>query len=392
MPYIDDYLKWRGDLSFSQAPFNEIDAAILSTIVYIDYSALVPSDPFDPPVRMRDVGIRYFFDREKDTPLGVTLTASIMKMFRAIYLLPRYANIGMTAFSADTSITEERQFGALTFRLTDTESAVVLRGTDDSLVGWLEDCNLARMSVISAQSCTKAYFERVSAAIPGRFYICGHSKGGNLAAFTAATVSPELQDRILGAYSLDGPGFYKGFVEQEGYQRVKDKIFHIIPQGSIVGTFFYSADNDIVVRSTNVGVFQHDPCSWRLMRDCFERVPEGLTVQAKRNADNFNARVASMSAQQIDDFVETFFGVLESTGATTLSELTNHALLKMASGIRALNTLDKRTKDNMNSVMAQLIRIRIFTHAEERSRTKEEKEAEEKSNEKKLLPEDNLKE
>ena len=222
MPYIDDYLKWRGDLSFSQAPFNEIDAAILSTIVYIDYSALVPSDPFDPPVRMRDVGIRYFFDREKDTPLGVTLTASIMKMFRAIYLLPRYANIGMTAFSADTSITEERQFGALTFRLTDTESAVVLRGTDDSLVGWLEDCNLARMSVISAQSCTKAYFERVSAAIPGRFYICGHSKGGNLAAFTAATVSPELQDRILGAYSLDGPGFYKGFVEQEGYQRVKD--------------------------------------------------------------------------------------------------------------------------------------------------------------------------
>ena len=84
--------------------------------------------------------------------------------------------------------------------------------------------------------------------------------------------------------------------------------------------------------------------------------------------------------------------MLESTGATTLSELTNPALLKMASGIRALNTLDKRTKDNMNSVIAQLIRIRIFTHAEERSRTKEEKEAEEKSNEKKLLPEDNLKE
>lgn len=38
-----DYLKWRGDLSFAQSPFNEVDNLILSELVYVAFAGIVPS-------------------------------------------------------------------------------------------------------------------------------------------------------------------------------------------------------------------------------------------------------------------------------------------------------------------------------------------------------------
>ena len=37
MANVFDYLKWRGDLSFSQDPPNEVDALILSLISYYEF-------------------------------------------------------------------------------------------------------------------------------------------------------------------------------------------------------------------------------------------------------------------------------------------------------------------------------------------------------------------
>ena len=37
---VFDYIEWRGDLSFEQSPFNEVDALILSIFSYLDFSCL----------------------------------------------------------------------------------------------------------------------------------------------------------------------------------------------------------------------------------------------------------------------------------------------------------------------------------------------------------------
>ncbi len=42
MANIEDYIKWRGDLSFQQDPFNNIDNLILSQIAYVDFEGIVP--------------------------------------------------------------------------------------------------------------------------------------------------------------------------------------------------------------------------------------------------------------------------------------------------------------------------------------------------------------
>ena len=35
---VFDYLDWRGDLSFEQSGFNEVDGLILSILAYLDFS------------------------------------------------------------------------------------------------------------------------------------------------------------------------------------------------------------------------------------------------------------------------------------------------------------------------------------------------------------------
>lgn len=43
MSNVSDYLKWRGDLDFSQAPFNDVDNLILAQIAYVDFTDIVPA-------------------------------------------------------------------------------------------------------------------------------------------------------------------------------------------------------------------------------------------------------------------------------------------------------------------------------------------------------------
>ena len=42
MANIFDYLDWRGDLTFAERPFNEVDNLILAEICYLDFSGFVP--------------------------------------------------------------------------------------------------------------------------------------------------------------------------------------------------------------------------------------------------------------------------------------------------------------------------------------------------------------
>ena len=44
MNTIFDYIDWRGDLTFTQSPFNEIDAVIFTQLAYIDFTGIVNSN------------------------------------------------------------------------------------------------------------------------------------------------------------------------------------------------------------------------------------------------------------------------------------------------------------------------------------------------------------
>lgn len=49
-----DYLHWRGDLSFTTAPFNEVDNLILSMCSFLDLEQLIPSSVSGPQPTLRE--------------------------------------------------------------------------------------------------------------------------------------------------------------------------------------------------------------------------------------------------------------------------------------------------------------------------------------------------
>ena len=56
MKNIIDYIDWRGDLTFKQSSFNEIDAVIFTQIAYIDFSGIVSSE-FNESISLRQASI-----------------------------------------------------------------------------------------------------------------------------------------------------------------------------------------------------------------------------------------------------------------------------------------------------------------------------------------------
>lgn len=46
MADISDYLRWRGDITFEQDPFNDVDNLILAQIAYVDFSDIIPAPEY----------------------------------------------------------------------------------------------------------------------------------------------------------------------------------------------------------------------------------------------------------------------------------------------------------------------------------------------------------
>ena len=59
MANILDYIKWRGDLSFTQDPPNAVDALVFSSLSYICYGGAAEEDPHNP-ITLRSAAEQFF--------------------------------------------------------------------------------------------------------------------------------------------------------------------------------------------------------------------------------------------------------------------------------------------------------------------------------------------
>lgn len=90
MSNIIDYMKWRGDLTFAQDSFNEIDNLILSQLVYVELNNIVPGDE-EPTISLLDAA-KLFFKQNNEQELldHVSMTKTrfwYLKKWRKVYVL-----------------------------------------------------------------------------------------------------------------------------------------------------------------------------------------------------------------------------------------------------------------------------------------------------------------
>ena len=80
MANIMDYLEWRGDLTFAQSPFNEVDNLILSELVYVEFAGIVPS-PGKGSITLEEANTAFFAthtDEEINARVSSTKVAAFM--------------------------------------------------------------------------------------------------------------------------------------------------------------------------------------------------------------------------------------------------------------------------------------------------------------------------
>ena len=68
MSNIIDYVKWRGDVSFSESPLNVIDALIFAELSYVHFDDLVPSSVVAKGIPLSTLSQKFFslhYDRNK---------------------------------------------------------------------------------------------------------------------------------------------------------------------------------------------------------------------------------------------------------------------------------------------------------------------------------------
>ncbi len=327
MADLFDYMDWRGDLEFECSPANEADCYLISKLGCPNLTGVVPSD--ERETALGEAAAAYRAHAEGDASCGVATSPRVLDSFYRLPSVPRFRPLMLSGYRRIDDRENTEQFSALTVRIPGGVRFITFRGTDDNLYAWKENFRMSVIDTIPAQEDALRYLRWAMDAYDGSFIVCGHSKGGNLAVYAASLLPQALQDRILGVYSFDGPGFREAFLQQEGYRRLLPKIHALIPQNSIVGLLLSTGKAPELVTSRSFGVKAHDGFTWEVLGTRFVRA-EALSTSSAMFQKAMNETLSGMSLEEREAFIEDFFQIMTSTGAFTLTDLTEirlrHAL------------------------------------------------------------------
>ena len=357
MSNIIDYMEWRGDVPLGACGFNEIDNIILSSITFVNLDGIVPRDIDAEPLSFE--GAMRAFERVAGERqyLGVLQPPYLLSIARTAVKCPRYRDARLIGFVNEIDEEKRMQFGALTFLLDDGSIYVAFRGTDDTLVGWKEDMMMGFHYPIPAQTRAVEYLERVAATHTGVIRLGGHSKGGNIAMWAAAFCNADTQNRIHLTYNNDGPGFLPEVVQMEQFKNVADRIVTFVPQSSVVGMLLEQSPVCHIIKSTQIGILQHDPMSWEVKGTHFVYLEKRSKSRAQAD-EKTKQWLYAMEPQERQKVIETLFAVIESTGAKTLTDLSEAKLKNFSMIMKSLRSLDKETRTMMGHAMITLFGAR----------------------------------
>lgn len=341
MGKILDYVRWRGDLTLDREPFNSLDAGLFATFAYL---------PFDPSVKGHtlEAATKRLIQKK-------TLIHSDKLEAELVNLSNRYKNMHFLDWSHLSQKKPPVQFTAMTIELDSETILVAYRGTDGSMVGLNEDVDMSYQPEIFGQSVAADYLDKMAQAYPDKkIYTVGHSKGGNFAAYALYAASPSLQDRVIKAYSFDGPGFMKEMYNQIEFQRVIPKMMTYVPEGSIFGMMLDHPERVIVVKSRMKHLMkQHNPLHWEVARNSFVMAP-GLSNASRIIRSTFISWNTKIPREKREAFWLAFFTALESQKITEASQLTTNKIRGAIQFSHAYLALDPDARLIANEIISDI--------------------------------------
>ena len=361
MSNVSDYLKWRGDLDFSQAPFNDVDNLILAQIAYVDFTDIVPAPGSIETITIAEAADTFFDTHdEKEIKKCKSFIGKAPYLLREAAATKRFGSLILTNYVDYVDGGKEEQFAAFHVRIDNRLTYIAFRGTDDTLVGWKEDFNMSFLSPVPSQKDAVRYIDTTVQRSEGKLILGGHSKGGNLAVYSAVKSDPSIRRRILDVYSHDGPGFLKSFFELPEYEQMKDRIHKTVPQSSLVGMLFETQEDYKVVKSRAFSLFQHDPASWVVNGNDFAYA-DHLNSGARHMDETLNIWILGLSPADRERFVDTLFELLNSTDVFSTEELVQNWSANLQILMQAARALDPESREFLQRTIRDLFTISLKT-------------------------------
>lgn len=351
MGNIMDYISWRGDLSFEQSQFNEVDNLILACFSYVNL------DGISAVTKQKGIGLKKLTkefmklhtmkELEADKSFIRLAPFMMMEMAKSV----RFGKCVVRNYVNDIVTEAEQQFAAMEIVLEDGTSYVSFRGTDDTIIGWKEDFNLST-GVVPAQKRAIEYLQKISEHTDGMLRVGGHSKGGNLAIY-GSVVCKSAHEKILEIYSNDGPGFSREFQELPETKEMMPKIIRIIPEYSIIGTILEHEKEPVIVASSSKGLLQHDGFSWEVQGPALVR-RDSLNKTALRFIEILHKWIDGMDTEQKRLLIEDLFATLQASGYENLSEVQSGGLKSLAAMVKRVEKFAPESRGMMQELLTAI--------------------------------------
>ena len=340
---IRDYLDWRGDLSFSQSPLCLVDLVCFSQLAVLKLEDCVKKNV------TLDKAFEVYAKTGKATePLGIILPFEMNLMFKDMANSKRFASVKIKDYVYEADKQKQTQFSAITFDTT-KERVVCFSGTDDTIVGWKENVNLASNKPTYAQLQSIDYLQKM-ANCSKPVYVIGHSKGGNLAMYSFLHCDDKTEQRIVKCYCFDGPGLYEKIFDTAKAKKRLHKMCSVLPQYSIIGRMFCHKEEIFVVNSNKEGLFQHDCFSWEVKRNSLAEHIDGFLKESDAIDGRIKDILAKTDEKQLESMFKSLFDFLYGEHSFTLTDIANERKY-LLSWYVGMNKEDKKV---FNSIVGQL--------------------------------------
>lgn len=323
------YLEKFGKVSFKKSKFKETDSLIFSQLSYLKFervfSAVAKGRKFVPLTDFLKL------DNKQVLVEGTNKPAEYEALWNAVMASKRFSTlqIGFVKEVFDTE--KDIQFMAMTFKSEDWTRYIVFRGTDGTLCGWKEDCNLCILNEIPAQVEAAKYVDEVVSWSLFPFNIIGHSKGGNLAEYAALKMKKRYGKRLKGVYNHDGPGFDKPMIfDQSILKDLTPKFHKVVPGESVIGMLLTQLHDYKVVLAETSEFFQHSIFYWEIDDSTGDMVElEDRSSTSKSTEKYIKNLLDPLPLADRMIIVSAIFEALGYGGRTTIYEVFNLSKIEL---------------------------------------------------------------
>ena len=342
MPNLIDYLEKVKELTFDQEPLNILDKVCINEIGYLTYEKWLTASELQKTINLHD----YVEGKDLNLDYSFMVTKERVKLAEAMVRSRRFAGLNLSNYRSVLDKEVEKQFAAMIFSLPELDyQQIVFRGTDDSVIGWKEDFQLTYSREISAHRSALAFLSEYLPNLSGHITVSGHSKGGNLALYSAVQSSSALREQIAELLLLDSPGLMKSLLEKPSYQELKAKMTVIRPQDSIVGVMLYWDMPAQLVVAEGIGISQHNVLTWQVDPEKRDFIyVDQPTEMSQRLEGTFQEWIETLPNQQLKQVFDLFFDIILDSGIESLDDLGIKTLPKLGQLLQEFGNLTDQQK------------------------------------------------